>query len=151
MYRKLAHWLRMLGYNTIYEKNMSDDDLLTIAKEEDRILITRDELLLATARKKGIEAYLIKGTTIEKRLQNLAKKIPITLELPKKHLPRCTICNSEIQPIDKELISNTIPEGTKKHYDIFWQCTNPTCKKIYWKGSHWEKMKKTLKKSREAL
>jgi uncharacterized protein len=51
---------------------------------------------------------------------------------------RCLECNSSLERVHKASIENQLPEETKSTYNIFYQC--PTCRKIYWKGSHHARM-----------
>ena len=55
---------------------------------------------------------------------------------------RCSVCNGDLKEKSKLDILNRIPEGTAKEYDDFWECSK--CFKIYWVGSHWEDIKKTI-------
>lgn len=152
MHRRLAHWLRILGYDTVFNPNFVDQDFITIAKEEGRMLITRDQALAARAKRLGIKVITgIKGKSIEKRLVKLAKKTSISLRIPKDELLRCTKCNSKIQLIKQEKIADRLMPGTKEHYNKFWICTNEECSQIFWKGSHWDQIKTSLEKCRKML
>ena len=151
MYHRLARWLRMLGYDAVYNQDFVDQDFILLAKEENRIILTRDEDLKRRAQKLGLQAVTIDAPTIEKRLIILQKELGVELALPEKILPRCTICNSEIRVIDSNEILDQISELTQLHYKEFWICKNPGCSQIYWRGSHWEKMGKTLKDCREMI
>ncbi|MCG3253716.1 MAG: Mut7-C RNAse domain-containing protein [Candidatus Heimdallarchaeota archaeon] len=151
MYHRLARWLRMLGYDAVYNQDFVDQDFILLAKEENRIILTRDEDLKRRAQKLGLQAVTIDAPTIEERLIILQKELGVELALPEKILPRCTICNSEIRVIDSNEILDQISELTQLHYKEFWICKNPGCSQIYWRGSHWEKMGKTLKDCREMI
>ncbi|MBD3189449.1 MAG: hypothetical protein GF308_02345 [Candidatus Heimdallarchaeota archaeon] len=152
MHRRLAHWLRILGYDTVFNRDFVDQDFITIAKEEGRILITRDESLAIRARKLGIKVITaIKGKTIEERLVKLAEKTDISLRIPEDELLRCTKCNSEIKAIEREKIADRLLPGTKDYHDKFWVCTNDECQQIFWKGSHWSQIKESLEKCRKML
>ena len=151
MYHRLARWLRMLGYDAVYNQGFVDQDFLNLAKEESRIILTRDEDLKRRAQKLGLQAVTIDAPTIEERLIILHKELGVELALPEEILPRCTICNSEIRVIDSIEILDQISEITQLHYKEFWICKNPECSQIYWRGSHWEKMGKTLKDCREII
>lgn len=134
----LAKWLRILGYDTLYVKNMEDDEIARIAKEEERILITRDKKL-APKYKKSI--YL-ENNGLEKQLKKIFNELNLEVN-ESKILTRCIICNEKIKEIDKEMVKGKVPEHVYKTHDKFFIC--PKCKKIYWMGSHWENMKKFIK------
>ena len=151
MYHRVARWLRMLGYDAIYDQDFVDQDYIAIAKKENRIILTRDEDMKRRAQKLGLQAVTIDAPTLEERLIILHKELGIKLELPKKKLPRCTVCNSEIRHIDQKEVVDQIAKKTQLHYDEFWICKNAECSQVYWRGSHWEKMTKTLKDCREII
>ena len=151
MYHRIARWLRMLGYDAVYNQDFVDQDFIQIAKDENRIILTRDEDLKRRAQKLGLQTVTIDAPTIEERLIILQKELGVELALPKKKLPRCTICNSEIRLIDIEEILEQITEQTQLHYKEFWICKNAECSQIYWRGPPWEKMERTLKDCREII
>jgi hypothetical protein len=136
----------VLGYDTSYKKGYEDDEILEDAKKEQRIILTRDEELILRGKKSNLEAYNIKGKTIEQRLVHLNELLAIPLVFPKDEALRCTKCNSPLQKVEKNAIKEHLLQGTKENYDEFWQCSNDSCKQIYWKGPHWENMAKTLEK-----
>lgn len=151
MYRKLSRWLRILGYDTIFDPLLNDSDVLALASSEKRFLITRDEDLERKAKKLKITTINADGTTIEERLVKVQKLAGIELTLPNEILSLCTICNNKIKSINKEAILDRIFEGTEKHYDDFWICTNENCKQIFWRGPHWVKITQSLKICQELM
>ena len=139
MLGSLASWLRICGYDSIYHIDMNDEDLLLEAKKENRILLTRDKQLFERSKKYDVTSYYVQGKNPVERLGYLCKNIGISL-VPQSS--RCSQCNSQIKLIDKEEIIDQIPVKSYKHYDKFWICIS--CGKIFWKGSHWDKIIKTL-------
>ena len=81
MLGKLTRWLRMLGQDVEYSNNMEDTDLLAAAKNENRILLTRDFELYQRALGKGVDAFYLEGSTGEEKLAELAKRYGIPLEI----------------------------------------------------------------------
>ncbi|MHA1212989.1 MAG: Mut7-C RNAse domain-containing protein [Candidatus Heimdallarchaeota archaeon] len=151
MYFRIARWLRMLSYDTIFEEEYADYVLIKRAIDENRIIITRDEDLKQRAQKYDVKVVTIDAKTAEERLAKLSKETGIELSFSTTQLPRCSVCNAEIEEVAKEEIEEKVKEGTKNNYNEFWLCTNEECKQIYWKGSHWEQMEKSLKESRKYL
>jgi len=150
MLGKLTRWLRMLGYDAVYQNDSSDTDLLTAAKSKSLILLTSDEELYRTATFRGIQSFLIRGKTEPERLAELAERYELRLEIdPSKSL--CPKCGSSLREIEKQNIQNLVPEATFKVYRTFWMCTNPNCAKIYWHGSHWKKIEGTLQAAKKLL
>ena len=144
MLGKLARWLRMLGYDVKYFNNLDDEELAEVAGSEERILLTRDVGLYQKASVKGLQAFLIEGKTEYEKLAELAKRYGLSLEVDTSN-SRCPKCNSNIRPVRKEAVLGKIPKSTSEFYDEFWEC--PNCGKIYWQGSHWERISKTLSRA----
>jgi len=146
MLGKLARWLRMLGYDTKYFNDMDDDEILKVAYEEKRILLTRDYQFFKKASILGVKAVFVDGETHAERLAELSRELNIRLEININE-SRCPKCNAKIKPISKEEVRNRVHKSTYKTYDEFWICTG--CNQIYWKGSHWRKIKSTLNKAKQ--
>ena len=143
MLGKLTRWLRMLGYDASYPKDSSDAELLAAAEADSLILLTADEELYRTASFRGIQSFLVRGKTEPERLAELAERYKLTLEIDANN-SRCPNCGYPIKETGKEQLSSLIPAATFKVYKTFWVCTNPSCSKIYWQGSHWSKIEQTL-------
>ena len=148
MLGKLTRWLRILGHNVKYSNRLDDNQLLTIAKKERRILLTRDLELYQQATAKGINAFYLEGTDEAERLAQLAKRFGIKLEVDMT-TSRCPKCNTRVKPIEKEKIADKIEKSTFTYYNEFWQC--PKCEQIYWQGAHWTRIRKTLEQAKEKL
>jgi len=146
MLGKLARWLRMLGYDTEYSGDISDDEILRIALREGRIILTRDYEFFKRANLNGAKAIFIKGKTNAEKLAYLSKQINIRLKID-INKSRCPKCNAKIELISKEKIKDKVHEATYRFYNEFWQC--PRCGQIYWKGSHWKKINAILKNAEE--
>lgn len=158
----LARWLRMLGYDTKYSRNYEDWQLIKIAIEEDRILLTRDIGLFrranTTFRKEGknnLRAFHLEWGDIEDVLANLAtllkKKLNMELKLdidPRD--TRCPICNSQLRYTTSLIeIAGRVPEVIANRYREFWICMK--CGKVYWRGRHWITIEEKLRKAKEKL
>ena len=148
MLGKLTRWLRMLGYDVEYFNMLDDDELIEVAKSERRILLTRDLRLYQKAPTRGVEAFLIEGKTRYEKLAELAKRYSLRLEIDTAN-SRCPQCNSNIREVQKEQVLDRIPQSTSRFYNDFWECIN--CGKIYWRGSHWKKIGKTLSQAKEIV
>jgi uncharacterized protein with PIN domain len=138
----------MLGQDVEYSKNAEDTDLLTAAKKENRILLTRDFELYQRALGKGVDAFYLEGSTGEEKLAELAKRYGIPLEIDMS-ISRCPKCNSLVKPVPQEKLVETVEKNTFAHYKEFWQCSK--CGQIYWQGAHWTRIKKSLETARKIL
>jgi uncharacterized protein with PIN domain len=134
---RLAAYLRMLGFDTLYRNDYGDDELAQLASEN-RILLTRDlGLLMRTVVTSG---YFVRA--IEPRVQ-LAEVVE-RFGLIRAIVPfcRCVHCNALLRPVQKELVSHRLLPETRQYYQEFYICS--LCERIYWKGSHYRRMQKLI-------
>jgi uncharacterized protein with PIN domain len=141
MVGKLARYMRMAGYDVMYINNASDDQIIKIARETDRIILTRDSLMLARREfKKGIIKYLyIKEDKLENQLDQIKLDLKVSL---KPNLVRCIECNEKLIKVKKEDVKNKIPPYVYKTQKNFLYCKN--CDKYYWRGTHYQNIKNTF-------
>jgi hypothetical protein len=138
----------MLGHNVKYSSKLDDNQLVTIAKKERRILLTRDFELYQQATAKGVNAFYLEGKTEAERLAQIAKRFKIELDIDMA-TSRCPKCNTRVKPIPKEKAADKVEKDTFTYYNEFWEC--PKCEKIYWQGAHWTRIRKTLEQAKENL
>jgi uncharacterized protein with PIN domain len=148
MLGKLTRWLRLLGHDVKYSNRMNDAQLITIAKKERRILLTRDLELYKQAAAKSIDAFYLGGQTGEEKLAELASRFNLRLSIDMA-TSRCPKCNTRVKPISKEKVINRVKKNTYANYDEFWKC--PKCGQTYWQGAHWTGIRKTLETTRKYL
>ena len=135
---KLARYLRMLGFDTLYENDYSDPEIVRIAKSEKRNVLTRDvELLKIKAVKHG---YPVSSKNPLEQLAEVILHFDLSSKL--KPFSRCMACNGKIEKVAKETIIDKLLPKTKQYYEEFYQCLS--CERVYWKGSHHLKMKKFI-------
>lgn len=135
---RLAKWLRLQGFDTLYECPMEDQRLLALAQAENRFILTRDRKLSAKTLWDALA--VIENTEYPKQLCELNKKV----HLPKAKLfSRCLVCNKTILSVSKDTIKGRVPDEVYRHYEEFYTC--PVCKKVYWQGSHVAASKKRLR------
>ena len=141
MLGKLARWLRMLGQDVVYSTELSDSEFLEVAKEENRILLTKDLELYKRAIARGSDAFYVEGETESDHLAELAQRYALTLaiDMEKSH---CPVCNTKLKATPKEQLTNELEKTTLAYYDQFWKC--PNCGQIYWQGAHWKQINNTL-------
>ncbi len=132
---KLARYLRLLGFDTLHYREGDDKTLEKIAREEGRILLTRDRALYDWAK---AECYF--PINIDTELQ--LKEILAHFDLYNQCHPfsRCMVCNGMVHEVEeRSKILPLVPPKVREYNTRFWQCE--TCKKIYWHGTHYERMK----------
>ena len=143
MLGKLAKWLRIMGIDVEYENPFPDDLLLKKGTKENRVILTRDRKIL---NKKNLpECVLIEDDYPYDQLIYLLRRYDIApLE---RAFSRCIGCNCELKDISREEIEGRVPPyvfATQKEYRI---C--PGCGKVYWAGTHRERMEAMLKELKE--
>jgi len=131
---KLAKLLRMLGFDTVFSNDLRDRRLAEISESEKRILLTRDTSLLK--RKPVMHGYLLREQDPTRQLVEIVRLYDLSSRI--KPLSRCMSCNGLLRPVSKETILERLEPLTRKYYDSFHICRQ--CNKIYWPGSHQEKM-----------
>ncbi len=136
MLGSLARWLRMMGYDTAYDKSLDDPAIAGLARAEGRFVLTRDREL---AREPG--AFLVEADDIDSQLKAVAAKFGLKYD---DERIRCSTCNGELQDLPKEQAKDSVPEGAFDANDKFWKCTK--CGKTYWKGTHWLGIMERLKR-----
>lgn len=135
---KLATYLRILGFDAIYRNDYQDDELAADAVELNRILLTRDRQLLM--RKSIRFGYLVR--TLEPDLQVIEIINRFNLSDVIKPFNRCLRCNAPLTPVEKAKVSHRLQPKTKKYFHKFHMCLE--CERIYWKGSHYERMERKI-------
>lgn len=143
MLGKLARWLRMSGYDVVYSNDLEDEELLELAASEGRVLLTRDRELYQRAVKRKVDVELVTSNDFVERLRQLREKRKLTIRDSPAY-SRCPVCNGELEKVEKKEIEGEVPEGVFEANVDFWRCK--ACKKVYWKGSHWEKIGDVVKK-----
>ena len=136
---RLASHLRMLGLDCLYSNCYEDKELVDISIEDDRILLTRDRLLLM--HKVITQGYLLRSLNTAEQFHEVAQRYNLAHWV--KPFQRCMRCNHPLEPVKKETVLEKLEPLTKKYYDEFKLC--PACDQIYWKGSHYEQMLQLIK------
>jgi hypothetical protein len=149
MLGKLAKKLRLLGYDSFYSSNMEDDKILQLAKNENRILITKDVPLILKAKKKKIwNVQITSDDEIEQFLQ-INEKASFGKCTVGGGSSRCPVCNGELLHIEKNDVFEKVPTGVFENMKDFWKCTK--CEKIYWEGTHIKNLQQFTMKLNERL
>ncbi len=145
MLGKLAKQLRMLGYDTIYYRGEDAYRLIKLAREEERVILTRNTKLFP----KTPEDRIVRITENKPSLQigELIQKGYISPD-EENLLSRCLLCNAPLNDIPREEAEGKVPDFVFYQQKEFYRC--PQCQKVYWQGSHHENMKQGIDKLRNA-
>jgi len=131
---RLAAYLRMLGYDSLYWNDAHDAELARLAGEERRILLTRDRELL----KRSIVVYgsFVREVIPARQIVEVMRRFNLT---PTSTVfQRCMRCNSLTTAVEKADIEHLLEPRTRLYFDTFRRCV--VCGKIYWQGSHYTHM-----------
>lgn len=135
---RLAPLLRIMGYDTVFDPVLDDEEIAAAAWKQKRIVLTRDRGLL----KRSMVQFgrLLRNQRPDRQIREVVSFFGLKPDLSSALCPRC---NHPLEKVDKEKIVHRLLPKTRKYYDEFTIC--PVCKRIYWKGSHWEKLLQRLK------
>ncbi len=137
MLMRLARLLRAAGYDTyLAADGERDASLLHIAREEGRILVTRDRRLAATA---SPESVLIEGRGVEAEAASLAAAVLVDWDFAP--LTRCVVDNAPLRDAPADDVARMPPQAQALG-GPYRVC--PACKRLYWPGSHVKRMAERL-------
>jgi uncharacterized protein with PIN domain len=131
---KLARYLRMLGFDTLYRNDFGDQEIIEIAQQQKRIILSRDKLLLKSTRVD--HGYYVRAIHKHDQLTEVVEKFDLYSQF--KSFTRCMTCNSSLRSRQKESIRELIDPDIYNNFSDFFVC--PECRKVYWKGSHFARM-----------
>ena len=140
---KLAKHLRLLGFDTDYKAFRDDRTLAKISSDEHRILLTRDRQLLM--RKMVQWGLIIRSDDSKEQILEVLDRIDLRNDI--HPFTRCLSCNGIIKSLtidsaEFELLRTSIPPKVLNWCSEFNYC--PSCKKVYWKGSHYESLMRRI-------
>lgn len=136
---RLARYLRMIGLDVVYKNNFDDDEIVSISIKEKRAILTKDRGILK--RNDVTHGYWVRSIKVEEQVKEILNRFSLHKEI--KEFSRCVECNELLKPVKKELIISRLPHKVAKKQVEFYGC--PSCKKIYWKGTHHQKMMDFIK------
>jgi uncharacterized protein with PIN domain len=143
MLGSISRKLRIIGYDTVYARNNSDKDLVKIALDTGRILLTSDKMLYKNALSKGALAILLRGKDDDrKRLSEIRKWLNLADMKKPTETTRCALCNSELERVKKSEIEGIVPENVSSKHREFFICRK--CSKVYWRGTHWKRLRSLI-------
>ena len=141
MLGRLARWLRILGYDTAYDKAITDEALIERAIREDRWLLTRDRNLALRRLLRGRHTLIV-SDDVEGQLRQLHQDLKIDLDLTHQRAYRCADCNVAITAISHDEAVSLVPPFVAEQYRAFLQC--PQCRRVFWPGTHWQDLDRRL-------
>lgn len=137
---KLAKTLRLLGFDTSFDKSWNDRDIIQRSNKEQRMILTRDiELLKNGSTNYG---YWIRSTNPDQQIKELFKRFILADKI--NPFTRCMKCNGILHKVNLNEVEDRVPPKVKEWHSDFFECS--TCKQIYWRGSHYKKLEQMVNK-----
>ena len=127
MLGRLAKWMRFLGYDVLYFRDIDDRVLVRTVRSRNRVLLTRDRKLPVDFK---LRCLLVNSERLDEQLIEVLSEFP-----PSRYAPRrCMRCNIPFEPVDRHGVKDFVPEYIYMHHDLFLRCSG--CDRIYWEGTH---------------
>jgi uncharacterized protein with PIN domain len=131
---RLARYLRLFGFDTLYDNDSDPESLVEASVRQGRVLLTRSTRLLNNnAITRGI---LVRE--IDPRMQLKATFQRLDLYAEVRPFSRCLCCNGVVEPISKNEVAHRLPSRVRASYQVFSLCSS--CHRVYWKGIHFKRM-----------
>ena len=138
---RLAKWLRVMGYDSRFPRDADDAELVSIGRNEGRIVITRDRYIMERrpVTRGQVKAVLVQSDNFREQLHYLTRVLGLGFQ---NGFSRCIECNLGLEPIAKDMVRDRVPEFVFSTQEQFFEC--PGCAKLYWRGTHWLNMRAEL-------
>ncbi len=149
MLGSLARWLRVLGFDTVYNNRFEDEELVELALQEGRIALTRDRRLTERRAIAG-RAILVESDALGDQLRQVLNHVGFPIEDVRSPalLCRCIECNSPLVAVERGSVEPQVPPYVFSTQEEFKKC--PSCDRIYWGGTHRQRMLEKLARLLEA-
>jgi hypothetical protein len=134
----LARDLRTLGFDTLYERDLTDDEIVARAVDEHRIVLTRDRGILE--RRAVTHGHWIRTTDPEAQIVEVVRALDLKDSI--EFFTRCRECNGELEAVARVTVHDEVPPKIFAEHDVFTRCSG--CGRVYWRGSHYDRMRERL-------
>jgi len=128
----LARWLRILGYDAVFDPALDDHQLVRLARAENRVLLTRDREL---ALRRGVRLLFVVSEDLDEQIHQVLSDLKLA---PDRSFSRCPVCNEALDTIDRAAAQAQVPAHVAQTHRVFRRC--PVCLRVYWRGTHWRQM-----------
>jgi uncharacterized protein with PIN domain len=142
MLGNIAKKMRLMGFDVKYWADIEDDELIKLAKNEKRIIISRDQELVRKGLRMGIKSIFLKNQKEIEQLREIINKLNLKIIKINGDTARCPKCNSKTLSILKKNIRKKIPDKILEYNDKFWECKS--CDQIFWEGTHIKNLQKIV-------
>ncbi len=141
---KLAKWLRIMGYDTLFFNGSNDANMIATALAEGRVILTRDTQIMKrrVVTNGQLKAILIKSDEPELQMRQVIDSLKLDCQF--RPFAICLECNQPLVERSQQEVKDLVPPYVFQTQSQYMEC--PTCHRIYWKGTHWQAMTKKLKR-----
>ncbi len=145
---KLVKLLRLMGYDTVFFNGEDDHDMIATAIAEDRVILTRDTQIMKrqVITSGRLKAVLIDSDDPEQQIRQVIKALNLDCQF--KSFTLCLECNQPLIESSKEQVRDLVPPYVFKTRTKYMEC--PNCHRIYWQGTHWQRMNEKLEQIRKS-
>ncbi|MGE5173533.1 MAG: Mut7-C RNAse domain-containing protein [Betaproteobacteria bacterium] len=137
MLGRLAKRMRLLGFDVLYDRTLSDNEILRLSLEQGRVILTRDTEL--AARPLAANNVFVKSDDVQDQIRQVLATLPSDESPPP--LTRCSECNHPLNAVAKQEIRDSVPHYVYDKYDAFLRCSS--CRRVYWRGTHVSRMERS--------
>lgn len=134
----LAKLLRMAGFDTLYDNGFDDDEIAAIASREGRIVLSRDRDLLK--RREITHGCYVRALNPRQQMLEVFQRLDLARAA--RPFTLCMRCNAPLRSVEKHMVLDRLPPSVREHKQQFSICD--VCQRVFWEGSHWEKMRDLL-------
>lgn len=139
MLGRLARWLRVLGFDTLYDRRWDDLHLARLSAREQRVLLTRDRGLLE--RRIVRDGLLVIDDDPAAQLRQVIRALDLRVDRSRM-FTRCTRCNAPVVDVSPAEVEGEVPPFVLRHCARFARC--PECQRVYWNGTHQQLARREL-------
>jgi uncharacterized protein len=139
---RLARWLRIAGFDTVFINDLDDNKLVRLALSEGRVLLTKDTQILKrrVAVMGRLKVILIESEEVKQQLRQVLKTLNLASQI--RPFTLCLECNQPLVTKAKEEVKDLVPPYVFQTQTQYMQC--PACQRVYWRGTHWQRMSREL-------
>ena len=140
----LARYLRLLGFDTIWQRDLDDEIIIDTASDEQRIILTRDKGILRNGR--VTRGYWLRATDPDAQIDEVVRALDLSGSL--RPYTRCMECNGALESIGRLQAARAVPLQVFLVYRDFSRCS--ACARVYWRGSHETKLNAIVERAKVA-
>jgi uncharacterized protein with PIN domain len=137
---RCARWLRILGFDARYEPSGNKAFCMLEALREERVVVTRN---MRFGRRHGGSVVFLRSNDLTGQIRELRDQMGLVVDRS-RFFSRCILCNEPLVVIQKAAVEKEVPPYVFGTVDAFRRC--PVCRRIYWKGTHWENAEEMIRK-----